>query len=255
MNFETLKVNFQEQICFIQLYRPQAMNSINQKMIEEFHKVLDMCEEKITVVVVEGLPEVFCFGADFQEIHDGIKNNEETGTVNQELLYDLWLRLASGPYVTISHVRGKANAGGVGFIAACDMVIADKTAQFSLSELLFGLYPACVLPFLIRRVGFQKANYLTLMTNPVLVEQAFSWGLVDAFDTQSQQLLGKHLMRLRYLPKTGITRYKRYISSLYNMLEKSKDMAVAANREVFLDPRNLDGIFRYMETGKFMWMD
>jgi len=62
----------------------------------------------------------------------------------------LWLRLATVRTVTISHVRGKANAGGIGFVAASDIVLADETAQFSLSELLFGLYPACVLPFLIR---------------------------------------------------------------------------------------------------------
>src|SRR5439155_22787849 len=94
-------------------------------------------------------------------------------------LYDLLLQLETGSYITLSHVQGKANAGGIDIVAACDIVLADHAAQFSLSELLFGLFPACVLPFLIRRVGFQKAHYMTLMTQPISAQRAHTWGLVD----------------------------------------------------------------------------
>ena len=174
---------------------------------------------------------------------------------NPEPLYDLWLKLATGPYITISHVRGKANAGGVGFVAASDIVIASQDAQFSLSELLFGLFPACVLPFLIRRIGFQKAHYLTLMTQPISSQQAHTWGLVDVCDAQSDSLLRKHLLRLRCLSKTGIVRYKRYMNGLYDSLLQSKSLALEANHEVFSDTRNLDGIFRYIEKGKLPWVD
>lgn len=168
-------------------------------------------------------------------------------------LYDLWLKLATGPYITISHVRGKANAGGVGFVAASDIVLADQSAQFSLSELLFGLFPACVLPFLIRRIGFQKAHYLTLMTQPVSVEQAHTWGLVDAHDAQSESLLRQHLLRLRCLSKTAVLRYKRYMSKLDDALFASRSLAVAANQEIFSDTGNLEKISRFVETGQFPW--
>ena len=95
--------------------------------------------------------------------------------------------------MSIAHVRGKANAGGIGFVAACDIVLADSAAVFSLSELLFGLMPACVLPFLVRRIGFAKANAMTLSTQPVGVQVAREWGLVDAFEENSDNLLRKHL--------------------------------------------------------------
>ncbi len=168
-------------------------------------------------------------------------------------LYDLWLRLATGPYITISHVRGKANAGGVGFVAASDIVLADTTAQFSLSELLFGLYPACVLPFLIRRIGFQKAHYLTLMTQPVTVAQAHEIGLVDAFEEQSEVLLRRHLLRLRRLSKTAIGRYKTYMNRISGPLAQLRAPAIAANLEVFSDPANLQAIGRFVEHGVFPW--
>ncbi len=252
MNYQTLQVRFQEPVCFLQFYRPDANNTINDRLIEECRQVLLKCEESITIVVLEGLPEVFCFGADFQGIHDQVASGQ-AGEQSPEPLYDLWLQLATGPYITISHVRGKANAGGVGFVAASDIVLADQSAQFSLSELLFGVFPACVLPFLIRRIGFQKAHYLTLMTKPVTVQQAHEWGLVDAYEAQSESLVRKHLLRLRRLSKAGITRYKNYMNGLNAVLLQSKTSALKANIEVFSDPDNVKGIFRYVETGQFPW--
>jgi len=252
MNYQTIQVRFQGAVCFLQFHRLEANNTINDRLVEECHQVLDLCEESINVVVLEGLPEVFCFGADFQEIHTQLSSGQRSQH-SPEPLYDLWLRLAKGPYITISHVRGKANAGGVGFVAASDIVLADQTAQFSLSELLFGLFPACVLPFLIRRIGFQKAHYLTVMTQPIYVQQAHTWGLVDAYETQSEPLLRKHLLRLKYLSKKAIIRYKSYIHGLDDSLLQAKSLAVAANLDVFSDQKNLAGILRYVEKGQFPW--
>ena len=177
MSYHTIRVRFREPICVVQFTRPEVGNTISDRLIEECHEVLASCETRpageapITVVVLEGSPKVFCLGADFQGMHD----NMAAGTTVErgpDRLYDLWLKLATGPFVTVAHVRGKVNAGGMGFVAASDIVLADQTAQFSLSELLFGLFPACVLPFLIRRIGVQRAHYLTLMTKPIAVQEA-----------------------------------------------------------------------------------
>jgi polyketide biosynthesis enoyl-CoA hydratase PksH len=253
-----LRVRFQDPICFVQMHRPEAQNTINDLLLDEFAAVLDRCEQASTVVVIEGLPEVFCFGADFAAIREahrapaGGAVADVTGH-GPEPLYDLWRRLTLGPYVVISHVRGKANAGGIGFVAASDIVIADDTAVFSLSELLFGLMPACVLPFLARRVGFQRAHYMTLMTQPIGVAQALAWGLVDAHDANSEVLLRKHLTRLRRLNKTAVARYKRYAHALASDLAAQRDLALAANCEVFSDPRNIENIVRYIDKGIFPW--
>ncbi len=251
MTYETIKVQFQEPICFLQIDRPHANNTINSRLVAECHHVLSACEERATIVVLSGLPEVFCFGADFKAIAGTSRAREQDDGPGP--MYDLWLRLATGPYVTISHVRGKANAGGVGFVAASDIVLADETARFSLSELLFGLYPACVLPFLIRRVGFQKAHSLTLMAQPISAKQACEWGLVDACEPQSDALLRRYLQRLRRISKTAIRRYKKYLSDISVPLNDFKAQAVTANQEVFSDPANVQAITRYVEQGVFPW--
>lgn len=250
--YQTIQVEVQAPVCTIRMNRPEARNTINDLMVEECNRALGQLDDSLSILVVEGSPEVFSFGADFQQIHAAL--SEDTPKEQDPgPLYDLWLRLSSGPFISVAHVRGQANAGGVGFVAACDIVLAETGATFSLSELLFGLYPACVLPFLIRRVGFQRAHYMTLMTQPVAAEQARQWGLVDACELTSRDLLRRHLLRLRRLSKNAIVRYKQYMGRLDDFLVRSRPLALAGNREVFLDSRNLRGISRYVQTGIFPW--
>lgn len=250
---ETLVVRFEDDICFIRIHRPGANNTIDDLLVREFTEVLDLCEATVKIVVLEGSPEVFCFGADFKAIQRRVDSGRSGQIFDPGPMYDLWLRLASGPYVTIAHVRGQANAGGIGFVAACDIVLADDGASFGLSELLFGLMPACVLPFLARRMGFAKANYMTLMTEPISARCAHEWGLVDECAPDSQNLLRKKLLRLRRLSKPAVLRYKRYMNALDDSLAAFKARALAANVEVFGDQDNLQKIARYVKTGQFPW--
>ncbi|XOV79520.1 MAG: enoyl-CoA hydratase/isomerase [Aestuariibacter sp.] len=250
-DLHTLKVRWQGSICFIQMHRPEAQNTINETMIHEFTVVMQRCVTEATVVVVEGLPEVFCFGADFGEVQEQHQDNSPSKSPGP--LYDLWLQLATGPFISVAHVRGKVNAGGVGFVAACDIVLSDETAVFSLSELLFGLMPACVLPFLVRRTGVAKANYMTAMTQPVNVQQAQEWGLVDATEEKSVNLLRRHLLRLRRLNKKAVQRYKNYLAQMSPELQNFRERALQANLDVFSDADNLAAINRYVTTGQFPW--
>jgi polyketide biosynthesis enoyl-CoA hydratase PksH len=241
VTYETIHVQQQDSICFLRLHRPV----ISDLLVEECADALSACESESTVVVLEGLPEVFCLGADLS----GVGQQRQ----DPEPLYDLWLRLATGPFVTVAHVRGKANAGGLGFVAASDVVIADESAEFSLSELLFGLMPACVLPFLVRRVGFQRAHYMTLTAQPLPVQQAHAWQLVDAYAAKSEPLLRRQLARLRHLNKASIASYKDYMNGQSEALLRLRARALAANRSMFADPQTIAGIVRFTESGLLPW--
>lgn len=257
MSYQTIDVKFHNSVCTVRINRPQANNAINALMIEELREVVALCENAartpaVTIFVLEGLPEVFCSGGDFEAISvAGIAAE----AADPEPLYDLWMRMASGPFITISVVRGRVNAGGVGLVAASDIVLADKSASFGLSELLFGLFPACVLPFLVRRVGLQKAHYLTLMTSAVGAQEALDAGLVDALDDSVEALLRKHLLRLQRLSKPAIARYKAYAAQMAGELERCKPAALEANRTMFGDPEIRRNISRYVSESKFPWED
>ncbi len=263
MPYQTLQVDFRDPVCHVQLARPDADNTINDQLVAELHAVLTLCEQRSSVVVLAGSAQTFCMGADFRDLARSQQRQAAaaggdvaatTGPVlDASALYSLWLRLATGPFITIAHVEGKANAGGIGFVAASDIALAGEQAQFSLSELLFGLYPACVMPFLVRRVGLQRAHYLTLTAQSIPARQAAEWGLVDAVDAHGDRLVQRHVQRLTRLRKPDIQAYKAYLRRLAPQLLAMQDTAVAANTEMFANPRTLQAITDYVERGVLPW--
>ncbi|MFD9789944.1 enoyl-CoA hydratase/isomerase [Streptomyces sp. NPDC059070] len=249
----TLRLREQGTTWYVRIHRPEADNALNETLVRELTEVLTRASRSsATVVVLEGLPEVFCFGADFGAIGEAAREGGRTAA-DPEPLFDLFRLLAYGDFLSVAHVRGKANAGGVGLVAASDVVIADESAVFSLSELLFGLIPAVVLPFLIRRTGFQHAHYLAATTRTADAARACEWGLVDAYGPDSEALLRTHLQRLGRLSKKAVRRYKAYLRELSPVTEHAKSAALATNRLVFEDPENVRAIQRYAREGVFPW--
>ncbi|MEV0689377.1 enoyl-CoA hydratase/isomerase [Streptomyces sp. NPDC050388] len=256
LTYSTLRVREEGSVLFARIHRPEAGNAINADLVHELNDVFTRASASpaVTVVVLEGLPEVFCFGADFRAISDAARQGQDTA-FDPEHMFELFRRMAYGDVLTVAHVRGRANAGGVGLVAASDVVIADESASFSLSELLFGLIPAVVLPYLIRRTGFQRAHYLAGTTQTIDSRQAHEWGLVDALGADSHALVRRHLQRLGRLSKKGVARYKAYLRELSPISEHTKGVALATNREVFADPDNVRAIRRFAERGVFPWED
>lgn len=247
MTGPALRTQVQGPACFIRFERPQVRNVIDAQLLDEMAQALAACEA-CSIVVLEGGEDDFCFGADLRDV----ARHGDTA-VDPARLYALWQRLAFGPQISVAHVRGRANAGGVGFVAACDLVIAGPRASFSLSELLFGLLPACVMPFLIRRIGVQRANRMALTTQPVNATDAAHWGLVDLLEEQSEAALRKQLARLRRLGAGSIATHKRFMADADTLVEGLRAQAIAANRAVFSDPRTRSAIARYVEQGLAPW--
>lgn len=249
--YSTILVRTDGVLGFIRFNRPEAGNTINAQLVADCMAALDALEQSASVIVLEGDAQVFCNGADFNAV---VAQNEDASrdpAHDPAATYDLWTRLANGPFISVASVAGRANAGGVGFAAACNIVVAGPRAEFSLSEMLFGLLPACVMPFLVRRTGMQRAQYMTLMTRGFNAAQALQWGLVDACDGEDGLVLRKHLARLRCLGKPAIAQYKRYVAALEPSLAASRTLALATNRDVFSDQRNLDAIAHFVTSGHF----
>jgi polyketide biosynthesis enoyl-CoA hydratase PksH len=252
MDYQTLKISDQGVVQRIQLYRPEANNSINSQLTIELLSALQAAEaeEVIKVIILEGLPDVFCTGMDFGEVATA-QELDPKGRYNA--YYDILKQMSQSSKVILSVVRGKVQAGGVGLVAASDLVIADETATFVLSELLFGLLPACVLPFLIRRVGFQKAYRLALTTQTISASEAEKWGLIDEYGSSTNQLISKYIRRLKYLPSSGVKELKNYISQLWIIQAETQDLAVNEIFRLITEPTVQEKIKRFQQEGLFPW--
>lgn len=252
MDYKRIQVLKKDNVCFVKFLSEDKKNCINSTFIVELTQVFKENKDNCNAIVLEGNESYFCYGANFSEIGQDFSDGRES-TTDPALTFDLWRIMVEAPCVVISHVMGAVNAGGMGFLGASDVVIASDKAVFSLSELLFGLMPAMVIPFLVRRIGFSKANFLTITTKTISCEQAENWGLVDVQSRQSEIVLRQLIARVSKIPKDGIERYKKYINNLYPIDDNARSKAIEANLQVFTDQVNLKRIADFSMYGKYPW--
>lgn len=253
MQWNTLQVAMQPPVIRVKIYRPAENNSINAELTHELAAVLRLAEDEdsLRVLVLEGGPTIFSSGLDFAEYSRSAA--DATFELDAASYFDVLKAMAQSSKVIVSLVTGRVNAGGVGFVAASDLVIAGPNASFALSELLFGLLPACVLPFLIRRIGFQKAQQMALTTQPLGVEEAHRAGLVDEPAADPEQALRRRMPRLARVSPEAVRRLKAYMRELWIIQDRTRDLAVGTIAGLLNQPQTQESIRRFVSEGVLPW--
>lgn len=211
------------------LDRPGRQNAINDVLLADLHTVLDRAEHdpQVRAVVLSATGPVFCSGMDVADATRTGQTRDEIADRGGALFFKLLERITTTPRVVVSLVDGRVTGGGVGLVAASDIVYATERSSFGLPEALWGLLPCCVLPFLIRRVGFQPAYAMALSTMPVSGRRAERVCLVDEVAADPEVPLRLLTTRLTRLPPGIVGDAKRYAGRLVAPLDELGSAAVA----------------------------
>lgn len=226
--------------------RPESGNTIDGVFLRELDEALDAIERDANapIVILRGREGVFCTGRDLTLPADGSGPEELFARYMATLR-----RLSTMPRVVIACVAGEVSAGGVGLAAASDLLLATPDSLFSLPEILWGLLPACVTPFLIRRVGFQHAYRMALTTHPVGATRAFEMGLVDAVVEQPERLVRQWARRLARVDSSSIHALKRFYRAMWIMDDDTDAAAVAEIRRLDARPETRARIREFIDQG------
>jgi methylglutaconyl-CoA hydratase len=153
--YETLKYEIKDRIITIWLNRPEVHNAFNNTMLTELADILDAVDqdEDIRVVIFTGEGKSFSAGADLNWMREMKDYTYEENLKDSELIAKVFYKIYNLKKPVISAINGATIGGGMGFVGASDLVIASENAKFSLSEVRIGMVPACISPYLIKRVG------------------------------------------------------------------------------------------------------
>lgn len=123
---------------------------LNPESIARLNSQLRDCESSETkFIVLKGSDKIFCNGLDIS----WVANSEGADHLHDMALYGEFLKqLQTGKFISIALVRGAVSGGGMGIVCACDYVISEPSASFSLPEGLLGLIPGMILPSLLNRL-------------------------------------------------------------------------------------------------------
>ncbi|MBI2371900.1 MAG: enoyl-CoA hydratase/isomerase family protein [Deltaproteobacteria bacterium] len=177
---EYLQLEREKGTVILTLNRPQALNAMNKRLVEELRGALDELEadRSLQTLVLTGAGErAFCAGIDIKE--RARLSPEESVDLRHRLLFPLFSRLEALPVPVIAAVNGAALGGGCELTLASDLRIASERASFGLTEVRWGIIPAGGgLQRLPRIVGLGKAKELILTGRIIDAAEAERIGLV-----------------------------------------------------------------------------
>lgn len=163
-----------DDVATITLDSPHNRNALSRQLVTELLAALERAgsDDAARVVVLRSSARVFCSGADLSEAAAG---GMEEGALTIVRLQRAILTL---PKPVVVELLGAVRAGGIGIVAAADVVVAATDATFALTEVKLGLAPAAISLTVLPRMT-SRAAALTALSGEVFDgTQAASYGLV-----------------------------------------------------------------------------
>lgn len=178
MAYETITVDLDDSIALIRLNRPEAMNALNLRLVEEVCDALLAADanDKVRCIILTGSDKAFAAGADIKEMADksyvDVLTDDMFGTVNAT-----FARLRKP---VIAAVAGYALGGGCELAMACDFIICAENAKFGQPEVNLGIMAGIGgTQRLTRLVGKSKAMDMNLTGRFMDAAEAERAGLVS----------------------------------------------------------------------------
>ncbi len=166
----------------VRLNRPEAMNALNETVIEQLGAVLDdlNSDPGVSTIILEGAGKAFVAGADVKFFVDRVRADSfpdiHEFTANGHSVLD---KLENSPKTTIALTTGLALGGGLELALACDYRIGTRRTQFRFPETSIGIYPGLGGTQRTPRIcGVEAARWAVLAGNHVDAATAAALGLL-----------------------------------------------------------------------------
>ena len=180
--YETIQVRKEGAVDWVTLNRPDSLNALNKRLIDELLDYFQALywDKSVRVVVMRGAGRGYCAGLDLKE-RDNSPRSPQNGLTSQRRISEIVMRMRRCPQPIISLVHGPACGGGFAFALASDIRIAGASARMNAAFIRIGL-SACdigVSYFLPRLVGVSVASELMLTGRFINADRALRVGLVS----------------------------------------------------------------------------
>ncbi|HLO90725.1 MAG TPA: enoyl-CoA hydratase-related protein [Lentimicrobium sp.] len=260
MSYKTLEIEYTDQVATIWLNRPDIRNAFNEVMISELIVAFNKASAKdnIKVIILRGKGKTFCAGADLNWMRDVAKYSYEENLKESLQLSECFSTIYNCHIPTIAVIHGAAIGGANGLLAACDIAICDDQTVFSLSEVKIGIVPACISPFVIKRVGEFGAKELMLTGRRINGKEAEWFRLVNKSLPSSDldDYLDKMIEMLLTSGPKAVGHCKILIDQVSNKITLHEALTYTAKMiaEIRSSEEGQEGMAAFLEKRKPNWI-
>jgi methylglutaconyl-CoA hydratase len=258
-DYQHIEVEQRGAVRWLWLNRPEVRNAFNDTLVAEiaatFAAVEASAETRVVVLGARG--PSFCAGADlnYMRAMSGLDHADNHADALKVARMFAAVHACSRP--VIARVQGDAFGGGVGLVAACDVVVAVEAATFMLSEVKLGLVAATISPHVVRAMGARAASRYLLTAEKFQATQARSFGLVhevtlpEGLDREVERL-ANHLLSAS---PAALAATKRLLADVVEA--PIDDVLLAATAKCIADarvsPEGREGIAAFLEKRAPSW--
>ena len=254
MTFETVLTSLQDGVLTITINRPDKLNALNAKTIEELHEALLEAEndKQIKVVIITGSGEkAFVAGADIAEFADySVEQGKQMSATGHFKIFN-FIENYSKP--VIAAINGFALGGGLELAMACHIRVASDQAKMGLPEVSLGVIPGYGgTQRLAQLVGKAKAFEMIFTADFITADDALRWGLVNHVTTQDQ-LLNKAreiAARINLRSPMAVSTSIKVINSGYNKNENGYEVEIEEFGKLFSTQDFKEGVSAFLNKRK-----
>lgn len=197
MTYQTLDITIAGTLATVTLNRPDVRNAFNETTISELTLAFDELgrNELVRAIVLAANGVAFCAGADLNWMKKMAAYTHAENHADALQLAEMLRTIYLCPKPVVAKVQGDCYAGGMGLVAACDIIVAAEEANFCLSEVKLGLIPATISPYVIKAMGENAARRYFLTAERFSAQEAQRIGFAhevvaaDALDAKVAEIV------------------------------------------------------------------
>ena len=199
--FTLVNLAIHKDIATITINRPEAMNALNEPVVEQLTERFSEAEQNpgVSAIIFQGAGKAFVAGADIRYFIEKIKAGKIADIVDfTRKGHQLFRRIEDSNKLTIALLDGLSMGGGSELALACQAIVATPAGSLSFPETGIGIYPGLGgMLRLGRHLGPELAKYYVLTGAAITASDAQEFGIVtrlvepSAVDEAIRNLIGE----------------------------------------------------------------
>jgi enoyl-CoA hydratase len=253
MDFSTLQITFDNNIFTITINRPEKLNALNKRVLNELEQAMQSVydDTNIKAVIITGQgSKAFVAGADISEF---MELSGEEGAALARKGQEIFFKIENCPKPVVAAVNGFALGGGCELAMACHFRLASDTAKFGQPEVNLGLIPGYGgTQRLAMLVGKGKAMELIMTGNTIDAVEAKELGLVN-YVTSAENLLEKTKEILNVIltkSPVAVSKVIKAVNTFYEPDKNGFNEEIKLFGEVFTSDDKKEGTTAFIEKRK-----
>jgi methylglutaconyl-CoA hydratase len=260
MKLTTVKYEINDKLACVTFNRPEIHNAFNSTVIAEMTQVFKAIgdEKNVRVVLLTGEGKSFCSGADLNWMRGVIKQTFEENLAESNALAELFHIMYTCKRPIVGRINGAAIGGGTGFVSVCDIAIAARSAKFSFSEVKIGVVPACIGPYVVKKMGEGKTRELFITGERMNADRAHEVGLINKVvdDDQLDAEVDKMIKAIISSGPEAVGMAKELIRSVPGMKpEEYKPYTAEMIAKLRVSDEGQEGMDAFLNKRKPKWVE